>query len=144
MSDPFSVGVGAVGIISLGIQLCKEIISYTAALRGHDEDIQAVGMKAEELQTVLKALREVVEDIRLTDPAVASDLNEQALSLQSQIQKIKRHIDQYRPVLPDSSISKFRNKLKKAAYPITARESLNAMKGDMDSMQSTIQTVLAM
>ncbi|KAE8135975.1 hypothetical protein BDV38DRAFT_284450 [Aspergillus pseudotamarii] len=143
MSDPFSIAGGAVGIISLGIQLCKEIISYAAAWRGHDDDIQAVGMKAEELQTALKALHEIVEGVRLTDPAVARDLNQKAISLQCQIEKVKRHIDQYRPALPDSSISKFRNKLKKAAYPITARDALCSMKADMDSMQSTIQTVLA-
>ncbi|KAE8420011.1 hypothetical protein BDV36DRAFT_293662 [Aspergillus pseudocaelatus] len=143
MSDPLSVAGGAVGIISLGIQLCKEIISYTAAWRSHDEDIQAVGMKAEELQTVLKALREFVADIRLTDPAVARDLNQKAIGLHCQIEKVKRHIDQYRPALRDSSISKFRHKLKKAAYPIVAPDSLCAMKADMDSMQTTIQTVLA-
>ncbi|KAE8366887.1 hypothetical protein BDV27DRAFT_155518 [Aspergillus caelatus] len=136
MSDPLSVAGGAVGIISLGIQLCKEIISYTAAWRSHDEDILAVGIKAEELQTVLKALREFVADIRLTDPAVARDLNQKAIGLHCQIEKVKRHIDQYRPALRDSSISKFRHKLKKTAYPIVARDSLCAMKADMDSMQT--------
>ncbi|CAL5868713.1 uncharacterized protein PFLUO_LOCUS2940 [Penicillium psychrofluorescens] len=144
MADPFSVAGGAVGIISLGIQLSKEIASYTAAWRDYDEDIQILGIKAEELQTPFKRLRELVEDTRLTDPESASDLNEKASSLQRQIEKVKKNLDQYKPVFPDRSIGKLRNKLKKAAYPITTRDALRDMKSDMDGMQSTIQTALAL
>lgn len=144
MADPFSVAGGAVGVISLGIQLCKEIVSYTAAWRDYDGDIQLLGIKAEELQTPLRRLRELVEDTRLTDPEIASDLNERASNLQRQIEQVKEILDRYKPVFSGSSIGKLRNKLKKAAYPIIKRDFLRDMKSDMDGMQSVIQTTLAM
>ncbi|KAL4892938.1 hypothetical protein BDV59DRAFT_202298 [Aspergillus ambiguus] len=133
MSDPFSVAGGAAGIISLGIQLCKEITSYAAAWQDYDEHIQAVGMKAEELQSHLKRLRQIVEDTQLTDPGIARDLSENACNLQRLIAKIKKTLDQYKPVLRDGSIGKLRNKLKRATYPITGRDALRDIDGDIDA-----------
>lgn len=74
MSDPFSVAAGAVGVISLGIQLCKEISSYTEAWQGYDGDIQSIGLTAESLKIPLKRLRDLVEDTRLTDPEIGTIL----------------------------------------------------------------------
>ena len=62
MSDPFSIASGAVGIISLGIQLCKQITDYAEAWRSYDEDIEIIGLKAESLKGPLKQLRDFVED----------------------------------------------------------------------------------
>lgn len=144
MSDPLSVASGVVGIISLGIQLCQEIASYKAAWRAYDDDIGIIGLKAEELRMPLKRLREIVEEVRLTDPEIAACLNEKASCLQRQIERLKRSLDQYKPILHDGSVGKIRNKLKKAAYPIAGRDALRNMTSDMDSMQTTIQTTLAM
>lgn len=40
MSDPLSVAGSAVGIISLGIQVCQGLISYLQSFKGQDQDIQ--------------------------------------------------------------------------------------------------------
>ncbi|KAF5721691.1 hypothetical protein FMUND_3496 [Fusarium mundagurra] len=40
MSDPLSVAGSAVGIISLGIQVCQGMISYLQSFKGQDQDIQ--------------------------------------------------------------------------------------------------------
>jgi hypothetical protein len=98
MSDPFSVAAGAVGVISLGIQLCKEISSYTEAWQGYDIDIESIGLKAESLKTPLKRLRDLVEDTRLTDPEIANDINEKALGLEHQVKRLEKKLNQIKPV----------------------------------------------
>lgn len=144
MSDPFSVAAGAVGVISLGIQLCKEISSYTEAWKGYDVDIESIGLKAESLKTPLKRLRDLVEDTRLTDPEIANDINEKALGLEHQVKRLEKKLNQIKPVFSDKPTDKFRNKLKKAAYPVISRDALRDIHSNLDSMQSTIQMTLAM
>lgn len=144
MSDPFSVAAGAVGVISLGIQLCKEISSYTEAWQGYDGDIQSIGFKAQSLKTPLKRLRDLVEDTRLTDSEIADDINEKALGLDTQVQRLEKKLNLIKPIFSDRPTDKFRNKLKKAAYPVVTRDALREIKSDLDSMQSTIQITLAM
>ncbi|KAJ5369911.1 uncharacterized protein N7496_006003 [Penicillium cataractarum] len=143
MSDPFSVAAGAVGVISLGIQLCKEISSYTEAWQGYDGDIQSIGAKAESLKTPLKRLRDLVEDTRLTDTEITNDINEKALGLEHQVQRLEKKLNLIKPVFSDKTSDKFRNKLKKVAYPVVTRDALRDIKSDLDSMQSTIQMTLA-
>ncbi|EWG51002.1 hypothetical protein FVEG_16724 [Fusarium verticillioides 7600] len=53
MSDPLSVAGSAVGIISLGIQVCQGLISYIQSLKGQDQDIQD---SLNEVQTIISIL----------------------------------------------------------------------------------------
>lgn len=39
MSDPLSVAGSAVGIISLGIQVCNGLLVYADAIRGRSQDL---------------------------------------------------------------------------------------------------------
>ena len=97
MSDPFSVAAGAVGVISLGIQLCKEISSYRDAWQDYDADIKSIGLKAESLKAPLKRLRDLVEDTRLTDPEIANDINEKALGLERQVKRLEKSLTRSSP-----------------------------------------------
>ncbi|KAF4438243.1 hypothetical protein FACUT_5108 [Fusarium acutatum] len=53
MSDPLSVAGSAVGIISLGIQVCQGLISYLQSFNGQDQDIQD---SLKDIQTVISIL----------------------------------------------------------------------------------------
>ncbi|KAF5544481.1 hypothetical protein FPHYL_10971 [Fusarium phyllophilum] len=53
MSDPLSVAGSAVGIISLGIQVCQGLISYLQSFKGQDQDIQD---SLNDVQTVISIL----------------------------------------------------------------------------------------
>jgi hypothetical protein len=115
MSGPFSVAAGAVGVISLGIQPCKEISSYAEAWQEYNGDIQSIGLKAESLKAPLKRLRDLVEETRLTDPEMANDINEKALGLDSQVKRLEKQLKLIKTVFSDKTTGKFRNKLKKVA-----------------------------
>jgi chromosome segregation ATPase len=144
MSDPFSIASGAVGIISLGIQLCKQITEYAEAFRDYDADIESIGLKAESLKGPLKQLRDFVEDTQVTESETASDIAEKASQLERHLKRLENRLAKAKPVISDSLKEKLRNKWKNVAYPVRARDALRDIKDDLDSVQSTIQLALTM
>ncbi|CAI7614167.1 unnamed protein product [Penicillium glandicola] len=139
MSDPLSVAGTAVGIISLGLQVCGEIVSFCQAWRGFNEDIQNITEKADGLRMPLRALREMIEDFRTTDPTIASDLETKAMSIERAIKRLKTATDRYASTTSDTDSLRFQ--LKKAAYPFR-KEGLRDMASDLDSIQLVLHTAL--
>ncbi|KAJ5319582.1 uncharacterized protein N7506_012286 [Penicillium brevicompactum] len=142
MGDPFSIASGTVGIISLGIQLCKEITTYVDSWRGYDADLESIGWKAESLKEPLKQLRDFVEDTQVTDPNTANDITDKASELKRHLTRLEKRLTEAKPVISSSLTDKFRNKLKKAAYPVRARDALRDIKDDLESVQSIIEFAL--
>ncbi|CAG7925023.1 unnamed protein product [Penicillium olsonii] len=133
MSDPLSVAGSAVGIISLGLQVCGEIVSYCQAWRGFDEDIQRITEKADGLCMLLKGLREIIEYAQRNSHAEASDLESKTQSLQKAILRLKSATDRCAStgsITPNG----FRHQLKKATYPFK-KEGLREISTDLDSIQ---------
>lgn len=141
MSDPLSVAGTAVGIISLGLQVSGEIVSYCQKWQGFNEDIQNIGQKADGLRMPLRALRELIEDFHTTDPTIASDLENKAKSIEQVIKRLKTATDRYASTTSDPD--SFRFQLKKAAYPFR-KEGLREMASDLDSVQAVLQTAIQM
>jgi chromosome segregation ATPase len=144
MSDPFSIASGAVGIISLGIQLCKQITEYVEAFRDYDAEIESIGLKAESLKGPLKQLRDFIEDTQVTNSETANDIAEKASQLERHLKRLENRLAKAKPVISDSLKEKLRNKWKNVAYPVRARDALRDIKDDLDSVQSTIQLALTM
>jgi hypothetical protein len=142
MSDPLSVAGTAVGIISLGLQICGEIVSFCQAWRGFDEDIQNLNQKADSLRVPMKVLRQLIEDFSIPDPTIASDLEKKAQSIGKAMRRLKIAIDRYSSVSSGKDDS-LRFQLKKAAYPFR-KEGLRDMASDLDSVQAVLNTAIQM
>ncbi|PLB55931.1 hypothetical protein P170DRAFT_506431 [Aspergillus steynii IBT 23096] len=144
MSDPLSVAGSAVGIISLGLQVCGKIIKYSQDLRGQDDDLDRLVTKAEHLRAPLKELQDLIEDTRNESSKTADDLESKALGLQVYVERLKRKIEQYQPVSTGGAHGngKARSTFKRAVYPFK-KESLGEIAYCLDSMQMTLQTTLA-
>ncbi|KAJ5857315.1 hypothetical protein N7455_008209 [Penicillium solitum] len=131
----------AVGIISLGLQVCQGIVSYRQACRGYDEEIQNARNKAKALRMLLKALRDTVEELQQTRPEVAADLEEQVMSMQSSIEKLKKVVDRFKPAQSEAFPDKFRAQLKKGVYYFQ-KDSLQDVQNHLDQIQNVLQTSL--
>lgn len=92
MADPFSTASGAIGVISLGLQITQQLITYCQAYRSYDEDAQRMESKAESLRRPLRALREIIEDAEVSNPELAADLSEKALGLQRMVDRLKMRL----------------------------------------------------
>ncbi|KAK4870013.1 hypothetical protein LT330_005737 [Penicillium expansum] len=131
----------AVGIISLGLQLCQGIVSYSEAWRGYDEEIQNTNNKAKALRTLLKTLRDTIEDLQETRPEVAADLEEKAMSMHSSIEKLRKIVERFKPARSEAFPEKVRAQLKKSVYYFQ-RDSLQDMQNHLDQIQNVLQTSL--
>ncbi|KGO37124.1 hypothetical protein PEXP_001490 [Penicillium expansum] len=131
----------AVGIISLGLQLCQGIVSYSEVWRGYDEEIQNTNNKAKALRMLLKTLRDTIEDLQETRPEVAADLEEKAMSMHSSIEKLRKIVERFKPARPEAFPEKVRAQLKKSVYYFQ-KDSLQDMQNHLDQIQNVLQTSL--
>ncbi|KAF5540053.1 hypothetical protein FNAPI_10593 [Fusarium napiforme] len=63
MSDPLSVAGSAVGIISLGIQVCQGLISYLQAFKGQNQDIQESLNEVQTVISILYSLKDILPKV---------------------------------------------------------------------------------
>ncbi|KAL2825341.1 hypothetical protein BDW59DRAFT_161817 [Aspergillus cavernicola] len=75
MSDPFSVAGSTVGVISLGLQLCNQLVSYCRSVRDANQDLQNIATKAAGLRAPLKALRDILEEEELEQSDISPHRN---------------------------------------------------------------------
>ncbi|SCO06250.1 unnamed protein product [Fusarium fujikuroi] len=66
MSDPLSVAGSAVGIISLGIQVCQSLISYLQSFKGQDQDIQDSLNDVQTVVSILYSLKGILPKVDKT------------------------------------------------------------------------------
>ncbi|CAI7649412.1 unnamed protein product [Penicillium bialowiezense] len=143
MSDPFSVASGAVGVISLGLVICGEIVDYGRAYRGYDEDIRNITAKAESLSETLEDLDDAIKFAQTTQPIAAARLSNKVIGIKQRITRLESVLKRYGPGNPvDGFARKARNQVKKTVYAFR-KEALQDMAADLDSLQSTLQTALA-
>lgn len=60
MGDPFSVAASAVGVVSLGIQICQGLLSYYDGFKSFDRTIDSTCQKIENLRATFEICRELL------------------------------------------------------------------------------------
>ena len=142
MADPLSVLGAALSVISLGLQVREEIVSYCRAWRGALQELQDVANKADGLETPLKALQQLIQETQLTDPEIAEDLQTKLGALRGGIERVQASIEKWRPtVAPESVRDKIRAQGKRAAYPFR-KDLLRELATELDSIQINLHTTL--
>lgn len=71
MGDPFSVTGSAVGVISLGLQVCQGLASYINKYKSADKEIPDLKCKVEGLDLILQGLRDTLTGSGGIDPPLA-------------------------------------------------------------------------
>lgn len=98
MSDPLSVAASAVGIISIRLQDCGQIVFYSQACKACGEDIKSFGSKAGINRALLKRLRDLFEDTEYTDPEITDDLNERISDIGEIAERIHAKLEKCKSV----------------------------------------------
>ncbi|KAL5003015.1 hypothetical protein BDV10DRAFT_180710 [Aspergillus recurvatus] len=95
MADPLSVAASAAGLISLGIESCKLIVSYCNDIRGFDGQIDAVALKAGGLLFTLQSLDTLLDETDGVHPKVAADMREKVIQNRQWIMKINDRVSHF-------------------------------------------------
>lgn len=143
MSDPLSITGSAVGVISLGLVVCDQIVQYGRAYKGYREDIQQMAAKAEAACAPLKVLRDIIEMTRLNQPDTAIDLSESVMRIDGSVTRLRETIKRYGPTnRPDGSPDTARNQVRRAIYHFR-NDTLRDIGQDLDNMQATLRTLIS-
>ncbi|KAJ5392378.1 hypothetical protein N7509_007868 [Penicillium cosmopolitanum] len=143
MSDPLSVTGSAVGVISLGLSICNAIIRYAQNAQGQSDDMQYLATKASNIRSLLKNLRELIEETENDLPDVAEDLESKALGLQAYLDKLNGPIKQYEraQVAATGVRSRARRTWETAVYHFK-KEELFEVRDCLQSMEMDLNTAL--
>ena len=143
MTDPLSLTGSAVGIISLGLSLCKTIVRYAQDVQGQSDDMKYLATKASNIRILLKNLRELIEETENDLPDVAVDFDSKALGLQVYLDRLKGPIEKYKRAQDavKSVRSKARRTWETAIYHFK-EEELFEVRDCLQSMEMDLNTAL--
>lgn len=139
MTDPFSAASGAVGIISLGIQVCQGLITYCSNFKAFDEDIANIRRKSEGLQDLLLALEGPLRRAEAGDGNVSAQVRGRVLDCEGGLRSLADAMQKYGSFpAPTNLEDKLRLLGKKTVYPFK-KSTLRELTTTLESLQANIQ-----
>ncbi|KAL2816034.1 hypothetical protein BDW59DRAFT_12369 [Aspergillus cavernicola] len=144
MVDPFSVAASAAGLLSLGIESCKLIVNYCDGVRGFDDQIDSIGLKADGLLSTLQQIESLLNQTDGIHPTIAADIKEKVLQNENWIRKINERVMRWSVATQNQNTElsdKLRATAKKAVYPFQ-KESLMGTVDILQGLQMNLHTAL--
>ncbi|KAL3463006.1 hypothetical protein BJX64DRAFT_276724 [Aspergillus heterothallicus] len=142
MADPFSVVASAAGLISLGIESCKLIAGYCDGVRGFDEQIESVALKADGLISTLQQISLLLHQTDKIHPDIASDIKEKVLQNRNWIAKLNERVERLSVTTSSTGLGgRIRATAKKAVYPFH-KDSLLGTVDILHGLQMNLHTAL--
>ena len=93
MADPASVVGTAVGVISLGIQVCQGLVTYYERWKSFDNDIVRLHDNVDELKTTLENLEHILPKFRDSNVNIVTDVEKKIVSSFNGIRKLKEVLE---------------------------------------------------
>jgi hypothetical protein len=95
----------AVGIVSLGIQVCNGIVKYYAQWKDYDDDIKATLNQIKELQALFQTCRAAIEDLEPVPEELLIVLENQLQACKAAILRHQKYLKKLSAQLPDNTLS---------------------------------------
>lgn len=142
MAEPLSITASVAGIISLGIESCKLIVKYCDDIRGADDQIDSIALKAGGLLSTLQQIDALLKETDGVHPKITSDIREKVLQNETWITKINERVARLSPATSSNGLGdKLRATAKKAAYPLK-KDSLLSTVEILQGVQMNLHTAL--
>ncbi|RSL55458.1 hypothetical protein CEP54_009348 [Fusarium duplospermum] len=137
MGEPLSVAGSAVGIISLGIQVCQGLVQYADAIREQQRDVDDGMDEVRSLLAVFKSLKQTIARIEIDSPENAKSLLEHLRQAEAKLQSLEETLTEVGiPVnaTPSSIKGKMKKTYRVAIYPMK--------KGKLEGARQNVQSIL--
>jgi hypothetical protein len=143
MSDPLSVAGSAVGIISLGIQVCQGLIQYADAIRGRQKDVDDGMDEVRSLLAVFKSLEQTIARIETDSPENARPLLEHLRQAELKLRSLEEVLTEVGIAVNTSSTikGKMKETYRAAIYPMK-RSKLEGARQNVQSILGILTTTL--
>ncbi|KAL6915036.1 hypothetical protein FSHL1_012708 [Fusarium sambucinum] len=143
MSDPLSVTGTAVGITSLGIQVCDGLVKYLRAVRGRKKEIRDGVREVEQVVSLLYSLNNTLSNVGLRNGT--NSLRTCAHNCYAKLEELQRLLDELCKTRSSNRATKRAADVMRAvSYPFqqeklsTIRDSLRSVLDDLGLIISVI------
>lgn len=142
MADPLSIAGSVAGILSLGIESCKLIVKYCDDIRGADDQIDSIALKAGGLLSTLQQIDTLLKETDGIHPKIAEDIKQKVRENESWIKRINERVARLSIATSSNGLGdKLRSTAKKAAYPLR-KDSLLSTVEILQGLQMNLHTAL--
>ena len=118
MAEALGVAGSAVGVISLGIQVCQGLLAYYDSWKGCHQDIADTLRSVASLDKTLKYLREIVEDQIKPGESIEQQIGDIVAQCAAGIQALEGELGKFKKYTESADIrAKFNSHLRRLQYP---------------------------
>lgn len=143
MGDPFSAAGTAVGIVSLGVQVCQGLISYYDKWKSFDDDIAQIQVKLNGLSMTLENLeKHIVPKFRSSNAREVEDVDQKILSCFTGIHKLKVILTKCQTSAPADIVHGKAYKLVRKTFYSFKKTTFQELNASVTSLQENLQTSL--
>ncbi|KAF4985454.1 hypothetical protein FDECE_16549 [Fusarium decemcellulare] len=135
MSDPFSVVGTAVGITSLGIQVCQGLVYYLQTIQGGNQDIADYLRETQTLLSIFNSLNNILPKLDQSNPPGSSAIRTCLQDCQEKLQQLKQFLMKLRgPQQRVGPTQKIKEAARQAIYPFR--------EGKVTSLRDSVRSLL--
>jgi hypothetical protein len=142
MADPFSIAGSAVGVVALGLEVCKGLVSYIGQVKDEKQEVSQIADRLEQLADILEKLKITLNELEPTADGSTLLPNAGLLACSSALNNIRLKLQ---PSISGSQTQGVRQSVRywksKLAYPFR-RVDLLFLKQIVEDVQQNLHTAL--
>ena len=142
MSDPISVAGSALGVVSVGIQVCQGLLSYYNAWRSYNSQISHFYNTIEGLNATLENLQLSLEKLGFTNTRAAQNVFRSIVSCEDGVKALKTTLEKFSSIkAPQGLREKFHSYSLQTLFPFK-QGTLQSMKAVVMDLQINLNSAL--
>ena len=145
MVEPFSISASAASFVSLGIQVCHELVLYCNAWAQFEEDAVNTAQKMNGLKFTLEALQEILPMVASLDSnagAALQPVDDHIFSCNESLEMLRMALVKFQSIIPLSGLRRSMQSFKKhVAYPFR-KDMLRELQDTVTAMQTNLQSAV--
>ena len=142
MADPFSVAGSAVGVVALGLEVCKGLAWYIGHVKDEKQEVSQIADRLDRLADILEKLRTILDELEPTADRSTFLPNAGLLACSSALNNIRLKLQ---PSIGGAQTQGVRQSVRywksRLAYPFR-RDDLLFLKQMVEDVQQNLHTAL--
>ncbi len=103
MTDPFSAAGTAIGVVSLGLQVCHGVIQFYDAWRSQDADVRSTCDLISSLEAMFASLRAELEKKPLGESNLSAQVKDSIGCCENDVAELQKRLTKVQTKAPDHS-----------------------------------------
>ena len=142
MADPASIVGNAVGVISLGIQVCQGLVSYYHKWKPYDDDIAHLHTRIDGLRIPLKNLKHSLSKLSNSNAIILADVEMKISSSIKGIRKLEEFRNKCHSSVSANTVQQKEFELVHKTYYPFKKATLQELKNNVIDLELNLQTSL--